>query len=401
VTETVSWGVLYYTFPVLIRPMERDLGWSRSETAAAFSIGLVTSALAAPAVGRWLDRGSPRLLMTAGSCLAAALLLAWSHVQGLRALYVIWAGLGLSMAAVLYEPAFAVLTAHFHGQRDRALVTLTLFGGLASTIFVPLATWLTLRLGWRSCLTALAAVLGTLTIPIHALLPGRPGDSPRGAPRPAGMSLRAALRVPRFWLLAASFVLAGLGTAAVGVHLIPCLLERGRSAGAAAAVVAAIGAMQLPGRLAFAPVRGKVPEAWIMAGVFLVQGLALVVLAFASSAGALAVFVLCYGAGNGLLTLARATSVADLFGTAEYASVAGVLSSMTTGARAAGPLVAAALYEGAGGYRPAFILLAALLGVAAIAAHQAFDGGPISPGATWPGCRSRTASRERPARTSP
>jgi sugar phosphate permease len=67
VTETVSWGVLYYAFAVFQVPMQRDLGWSKAELTGAYSLALATSALAAFPVGRWLDRHSPRSLMTLGS----------------------------------------------------------------------------------------------------------------------------------------------------------------------------------------------------------------------------------------------------------------------------------------------------------------------------------------------
>ena len=32
ITETISWGVLYYAFSAFVTPMEADLGWSRAET---------------------------------------------------------------------------------------------------------------------------------------------------------------------------------------------------------------------------------------------------------------------------------------------------------------------------------------------------------------------------------
>ena len=40
------------------------------------------------------------------------------------ALYVVWIGLGVVMAAVLYEPAFAVVATWFVRRRDRALTIL-------------------------------------------------------------------------------------------------------------------------------------------------------------------------------------------------------------------------------------------------------------------------------------
>src|SRR5438093_3851411 len=87
VTETVTWGIIYYGFPVFLRPMEQDLGASRVAVTGAFSVGLGVSALAALPVGRWIDRHGGRALMTIGSCLATALPFAWARVESLRALY--------------------------------------------------------------------------------------------------------------------------------------------------------------------------------------------------------------------------------------------------------------------------------------------------------------------------
>src|SRR5689334_21615333 len=70
VTEIVSWGVLYYAFPVLADSISSDTGWSRTVVAAAFSASQLVAAAAGVAVGRWLDRLGPRVVMTAGSVLA-------------------------------------------------------------------------------------------------------------------------------------------------------------------------------------------------------------------------------------------------------------------------------------------------------------------------------------------
>ncbi len=109
VTETISYGVLYYAFTVFVTPMQEELGWSRAAITGAFSLALLLSGIAAVPAGRWVDRYGARWLMTAGSCAAALLVLAWSVVESLLAFYLLWAGIGLAMAAVLYEPAFAVV----------------------------------------------------------------------------------------------------------------------------------------------------------------------------------------------------------------------------------------------------------------------------------------------------
>src|SRR5919201_813989 len=90
ITETVSWGIMYYGFAVFLRPMEQALGWSRVALTGAFSLGLLVSALAAVPVGRWIDRHGGRGIMTLGSCAGALPMLARSRVQTPSPFYAIW-----------------------------------------------------------------------------------------------------------------------------------------------------------------------------------------------------------------------------------------------------------------------------------------------------------------------
>src|SRR4051794_32387712 len=131
VTEPFSWGVQYYAFSVFLLPMGDYLGWSRSQMTGAFSIALLVSGIAAIPCGRWLDRRGARALMTTGSVFACLLVLAWSRVGHLWQFYLIWIGLGLTMAATFYEPAFVTVTHWFVSKRSRALTLLTLGGALA------------------------------------------------------------------------------------------------------------------------------------------------------------------------------------------------------------------------------------------------------------------------------
>ena len=98
VTETITWGIIYYGFPVFLSAMERDLGASRVAVTGAFSVGLAVAGLAGVPVGRWLDNRGARLLMTLGSCLTTVLAFAWSQVETVTALYAVWALMGIAMA---------------------------------------------------------------------------------------------------------------------------------------------------------------------------------------------------------------------------------------------------------------------------------------------------------------
>ena len=172
-TETVSWGVLYYAFSVILVPLRAELGWSTAALTGGYSLALLVSGLAAPFAGRWLDRHGPRALMTTGSVAGSLLVLDWAGVESLLAYNLIWAGIGLAMATTLYEPTFATVATWFARDRGRALILVTVAAGFASTIFLPLSGAPAEALGWRRALVVLAGVLAHSTIPPHALLLGR------------------------------------------------------------------------------------------------------------------------------------------------------------------------------------------------------------------------------------
>ncbi|HEY2995841.1 MAG TPA: MFS transporter [Methylomirabilota bacterium] len=372
ITETVTWGIIYYGFPVFLRPMEQDLGASRVAITAAFSIGLGVAALAALPVGRWIDRHGGRALMTGGSCLATLLTLAWARVESLPALYAVWFLMGLAMAATLYEPAFAVVVSWFRQGRDRALLTVTLVAGFASTIFMPIEAWLLTRIGWRSALTLLAVVLAVVTIPIHALVLRRgattampAADGTRaGVP---GMTLREAAGTLVFWVLAVAFFLGNFSTAAVSVHLIPYLVDRGYTATLAAAIIGWMGAMQVPGRLLFVPISAWLGARWMVASVFFGQAVGLAQLPYIVALGTALPFILVMGGSNGMSTLSRATSLAQIFGARHYGAISGAVALGANGARAVGPVGASLLLLGLGGYPSVFWTLAASLVLASLA----------------------------------
>jgi sugar phosphate permease len=124
-TATVSYGILSYGFAVFITPMGAELGWSKAEITGAFSLAQLVAGGTAIPVGRWVDRHGARALMTAGSVLAALLLAAWSQVRSLPAFYALMALMGVAMAAVLYEPAFAVVTTWFRRRRSSTACGIT------------------------------------------------------------------------------------------------------------------------------------------------------------------------------------------------------------------------------------------------------------------------------------
>ena len=380
--ETVSWGVLYYAFSVLIAPTTLEMGWSRAEISGALSVMLVVSGVAGLAVGRWFDEHGPRLLMTAGSIVAVPLVLAWSQVQDLLSFYLIWIGIGIVFATVNYGPAFATMIVWFRRHRSQALTLVTLFAGFSSTIFVPLTAWLVSTQGWRQALVTLAIVLGVLTVaPYALLLRRRPADIGLGVDGDRlddppdvtvtpelSASFREALRHPTFKWLALAFALYALGVG-VPVHLVAYLGDHGYPLAFAAAATGGIGAAQVVGRLLFAPLERRLPPRTVSLLIYLGQPAALLILLFVPSAVGVLAFVLLFGAARGAETLVRSTIVAGLYGPRRIASIAAVLTLATTITQAIAPVSLGAVYDSVRSYVPGFWALVVLSGVAAAAVY--------------------------------
>jgi MFS family permease len=370
-TETASWGVLYYSFTVFLTPMQTDLGASRAEVTLAFSLAVLVSAILAIPAGRLLDKYGPRGLMSLGSSAAALLVVAWAAVRTLPELYAVWLLVGVTMAAVLYEPAFAVVAVWFRRQRSKTLTVLTLIAGFASVIYIPLAGFLAATLGWRAALIVLAVTLAAITIPPHLLLlrrsPGDMGLQPDGdaCPEPIradisthSVSTRTAVRGPTFWMLTAAFLFSSLAVGVIFVHIVPLLVGRGMSPASAAQAAGLIGLIALPGRLLLTPLGDRVPRGLVAAGIFLMQSLGLLALLVRSGSLGVVVFVVLFGMSFGAITPDRAALVAAYYGATSFGTISGILAFFVTGARGIAPLAAALLYEWAGTYRPVLLCLA-------------------------------------------
>jgi predicted MFS family arabinose efflux permease len=355
ITQTVGYGTLYYSFAVLLRPIAATLHASTTAVTGAMTCSILAGAAMAVPVGRWLDRHGGRALMATGSAAATGLLLAWSQVQQVWQLYAVLIGIGLTGAMVLYEPAFAVIVSWFDAtRRSKALLAVTLVAGFASAIFLPLAGALVDRYGWRTALLILAALHGVITVPLHALVVRRaPGATSTGLTHGRGdrdTVVRAATRDVRFWAMAAAFVAHGAAMSAMTFHLVGLLTDAGHATTFAATVAGLLGVLSVTGRLVLTGAQRRIRITTVVAAIFAVQAVAALSLPLigAGRVGAVA-GVVAFGLGFGVASLAAPALLADRYGTLAYATIAGILATPITLARAGAPLGAAALLT-VGGY---------------------------------------------------
>lgn len=365
--QLITWGSVFYTFALLLEPVERELGLTRAQTSLGFSLALLAEGLVAYPVGRWIDRGHERLVMTGGSLLVAAGLALHSQVRSVEGFYLAWALLGAALAATLYTPVFAVVTRRFPGDFRRAIITLTFLGGLASTVFIPLSAWLIAAWGWRSALLVLAAIHLLVCVPLHALCL-RDAPPPAAQPLPSEHSPAALLRSAPF-LLVGVFVVGMMAiTAAIPAHLISLLRESGLREAWVIAIPASIGVIQVAGRLLlyFFEHRFDLHLANRLIPFLIPLGLAALLAGAAHPAAGL-LFVLLFGLGNGMLTIVKGTAIAQYVNRAHVASLNGALGLPQALARAVAPLLLGVLWTREAGYRWGLLALLAVGLVAALA----------------------------------
>ncbi len=381
--QLISWGSIFYLFALLMAPMERELGLSRAQSSLAFSIALLVEGLLAYPLGRLIDQGHERAVMTGGSLLAGACLALHAGIHSVTGFYLAWVGLGAAMAAVLYAPAFAVVTRRFPNDFRRAIITMTFLGGLASTVFIPLIAWLMANWGWRQALLVLAALHLLACAPLHALvlrhapLALAPVRSTHGA---APNSLSRYILTAPFLLIALFVVLMMAVTVALPAHMVNLLRENGLQEAWVIAIPASIGVIQVIGRLLlyFFEHHFDLHLANRLIPCLIPLGLIALLAASASVAWqfwAVLLFVLLYGVGNGMLTIVKGTAIAQYVNRDHVASLNGALGLPLALARAGAPLLLGLLWTPRVGYSAGLwlLLIFSLVGVAALMLAQRYS----------------------------
>lgn len=372
ITQTTSWGVLFYSLPAALTPIAEDTGWSHTAITGALSVGLAVSALAGIRVGKILDRQGPRTVMTLGGVVGvlALMLVAWS--PNLWAFYGAWFVAGFAQAAIFYPPAFAVITRWYGTRRVRPLLALTLVAGFSSTIFAPLTAFLVEHLGWRTSYLVMAGILAAVTVPLHAIFlnarwtdaPDEQSDSDVTISRD---EVRMVARSPRFLALQLAMTLATFTLFAVTINLIQLLLERGIAYATAALAFGLVGAGQAIGRLGYPQLGRVTTPAARMALILGAGALGLwAVAVIPGPAWVLVVLAILLGAARGAHTLLQATAVSDRWGTRNFGTLNGIFSAPMTAVTALAPVSGPVLAGLLGGYPAMALAMAALLTAATL-----------------------------------
>lgn len=343
-TQTIAWASSYYIPAILAAPIARDLGVAPTYVFGALSGALVISGLLGPRIGHSIDTFGGRGLLAVSNLVFAAGLLLQSVAQGAATLIAAWVVLGIAMGMGLYEAAFATLARIYGANARKPITGITLLAGFASTIGWPLSTWMDGEFGWRVACQIWALIHIVLALPLNLLLPRAAplkAVDPAAAPphSPSRQSETFAMVVLAYTFAAVGFVSSGLSA------ILPAMLvSLGATPAAALFAGTLIGPAQVAARLVEAGWLGRYHPLVSARLATLLHPLGMITLIIGGPVFASA-FALLYGAGNGIITIARGTLPLALFGPAGFGRRVGLISLPSRATAALAPLAIGLMVE--------------------------------------------------------
>lgn len=383
-TNYVSVGFVFYSYGVFFKALAVDFGGSRLGVSIGLTAMTCVSALAAPFVGRLLDRGKTRVLMTLGALLMGLGFVVGSRVATLLELYAVlgfFMGLAVCMLGGISS---ATLVAHwFVAKRGTALGLAAMGVSVSGVIMPPLGTALIEHIGWRSTFLVYAAIAWLVLAPAtFRFVIDRPedvGQRPDGRPparesapdgeTPVERPPRTAqiLRDGRFWRIAAALALNFCCMSAVLTHAVPHVTDLGVPATRAALVLSAMAGLGAVGKPLFGALTDRMDKRLTLSMCTGLQMLGVWLLLQVSSLPALVIAGAVFGLGMGGVVPLQGALVGAVFGRVAFGRVMGLLSPAMLPVQMIGVPLAGYIHDRSGSYRAAFQLFLGLFALSLLA----------------------------------
>jgi len=352
VAQILGWGTSFYFPAVLAPPISADTGWPLSWVVSGTSIGLLIAGLIAPKVGAIIDRRGGRPVLAVSSLLYAAGLICIGLAPNLPVYLLGWIVLGGGMGTGLYDAVFAALGKMYGREARTPITNLTLFGGFASTVCWPLSAFLAESFGWRSACLIYAALHLAISLPLQMAVVPPLSAAKAASARNDADGVAAAPPTPlaheRLVLALLALVLtisAGIGSSVI-VHMMIFLQARGADFALAVTLGTLFGPAQVGARVVERLFGANYHPIWtmVMSCALMLVGLGLLLGGFPL----LALTILIYGGGYGIMWIARGTLPLALFGPDRYATLMGRLAFPSLIVQALAPAATALLIEHSG-----------------------------------------------------
>jgi len=381
----IAMGCGFFAFSLFVKPLQADLGWGRGGIMVAFTMFMLIQGVAGPFIGRVFDRYGVKRVITIGGLVTGLGFVLVSLTNTLWYFYLSYSIIGVGMAAIGTVPASAVVSNWFERKRGLAIGIMSSGIGAGGFALAPLVGgYLIPNFGWRASYLALALIIWVVIIPLALLVmktkPADMGLYPDGieAPEalnvtaaspsaPDGLTLRMALAIPAFWLIAIAFLLGDFSHTGVIQSQAPHLEDIGFPVATAATALGTVAMGSAVGKFGFGWLCDRMRAEYACAIGLALQMVSIIILMMVGSASSVTIIWLYaitmgLGVGSWLPTASYITSTR--FGLANYGTIFGVVVLSVYIGTATGPLVAGYMYDSMNTYHWTFIIFTALFVIA-------------------------------------
>ena len=370
----IGMGAGGYIFPVFLKPVVDDLGWSRTDYALANPIMSTTVALVGPLVGWAADRRGPRGVLVIGSILMSAALFLAGHMQTTAQFYGIALLIGVAVACLGDLPTGAAVASRFRNTRGLALAMVYIGSNIGGSLVPLIATLLAAGASWRAGFTGIGSVLWVILLPL-ALSVGRVAPAAHDTQQDtrAAIAWRELWRERDFWLLfwvLFAFYLYRLG---LNTHLVAFLGDLGYSSLEAAGSYSLALALGIAGKLLTGALADRIGARAAVIGNFALIALASALLLAPTVRGVIPLFLVLHGFATAAEDVVMPLIVVQRFGIENLGRVYGLLLLALVPGGVVGPILAGRVFDATGSYSEVFagFVVANVLAVVALAAVRA------------------------------
>jgi MFS family permease len=385
------------TMAVVLKPISEDLGWTRSLTAAAITLGALLGGMLSPIFGPLADRLGPRFLLPAGGALVGLLAIGVSFSTEPWQFYATFVpARALTEFLLCGMVAFTAVANWFYVKRPRVMGLVAMATPLGSAALSLVYQFFVTHYGWRSAFLALGAALWILVvIPGLIFLRRQPEDLgllPDGATRipPSAANIdrteeeaasageyswsRAdAARTATLWLLVAGAFLSSIGTGGVAFHLAAYLTDGALAPALAAGVVSMMALAGAFGNGAWGALAEHFHPRRLSVVTLVIAAASVALLMQVSSITAAYLFALLFGINARGAAVLTQVLVARYFGRRSFGAISSILDPFHKGGLGLGALFAGVAFDYFGNYRGVFVIFLVSYLIAAMLiflAHQ-------------------------------
>ena len=377
----LSGAAFGFTFGQYLLSIEEHFGWSKFAISSTYSGSLLVAGILSPAHGWLLDRFRPRSIMQAGIVFFGLGFIALPFADTFIAFFAVIMVLSLGANLSGWLTLTTVTTRWFRRKRALALGLSSTGIGLAGALSTIVAWSLVLH-GWESTATGTGIAVLVLGLPLCQMLRGYPeehGLLPDGAPSPARsaagtavdselhFTVGEAIRDRSFWYVSLGHGAAMMAVFAVLVHLVPHLVEGlGWSKTSAQAVLTLVTVTSIVGQVGGGYIGDRYSKARLAAVCMLMHAVALVILAYASSAPVVVFAALLHGVAWGTRGPLMMAIRADFYGRRYFGQIAGYSNVLVMLGPLIGPSFAGWMSDTYGDYSGAFLTVGIVVGIGSL-----------------------------------